>query len=71
MLIKYIMLELVDQKHVVLELESAKLLFFDTISQGNLQNHGLDHKVSNPKVGFLRPNKVLGAQKSFFWPPKT
>ena len=23
-----------------------------------------------PKVGFLRPNKVVGAQKSFFGPPK-
>ena len=23
-----------------------------------------------PKVGFLRPNKVLGAQKSFFGPQK-
>ena len=24
-----------------------------------------------PKVGFLRPNKVLGAQKSFYGPPET
>ena len=24
-----------------------------------------------PKVGFLRPNNVLGAQKSFYGPPET
>ena len=24
-----------------------------------------------PKVRFLKPNKVLGAQKTFFGPPKT
>ena len=24
-----------------------------------------------PKVGFLRSNKVVGAQKSFFGPPET
>ena len=27
--------------------------------------------MTSPKVGFLRPNKVLRAQKSFLGPPKT
>ena len=28
-------------------------------------------RMTPPKVRFIRPNKVLGAQKSFFGPPET
>ena len=49
-------------------------IFFGKISPEYLLDHGPDKKsfrsMTPPEVKFLKQKKVLGAQKSFLWPPK-
>ena len=68
-----ILLKLFDLGHSFGDIQgyiNQKIVILKSITLKPLLRSKSFRSMTSPKVRFLRPNKVLGDQKSFFWAPQ-